>query len=97
MSLMDYGNETKINFEQALKLFEALSKQSSPSRIDQIKLCLSCQKYLENYIRWVGCSPAAATAYQVFVKSTPLWEMLELSSHKWHDWIADSIKETSKR
>ncbi len=90
---MNYGDEAKINFEQALKLFEALSKQSSASKIDQVKLCLSCHKYLENHVRWMGCSSAEAKAYQVFVKSTPLWEMLELSSHKWHDWIAKNIKE----
>ncbi len=89
---MNYGDETKTNFEQALKLFETLSKQSSPSRIDQIKLCISCQKYLENYIRWMGCSMANAKAYQVFVKSTPLWEMLELSPNKWHQWLDKNIK-----
>ncbi len=41
----------------------------------------------------MGCSMADTKAYQVFVKSTPFWEMLELSSHKWHDWIAKNIKE----
>ncbi len=90
---MDYGEIAKNNFEDALKIFETLAKQSSPSKIEQIKFCLSCQKYLENYVRWMGCSPADAKAYQVFVKSTPLWTILELSPNKWHQWLDENIKE----
>ncbi len=38
---------------------------------------------------------ADAKAYQVFVKSTPFWEMLELSPNKWHSWLEQNIKEST--
>ncbi len=90
---MNYSDTAKNNFEDALKLFKDLGKKSVASKIEQVKLCILCQKYLDNFVRWLSCSPCDAKAYQVFVKSTILAGMLELPQAKWHKWISENANE----
>ncbi len=90
---MIYADNAKVNINEALQMFRSFSEKGSMSKNDQIKFCISCQKYLESYVRWMECSPADAKAYQIFVKSTPFWDMLELPPNKWHQWLDENIKE----
>ena len=91
---MVYGENAKANLNEALEIFETFSKQGSVSKIEQTRFCIAVQKYLENYVRWCSCSPAEANAYQVFLKSTPLWDLIQLPPNKWKNWLEEKVKET---
>ncbi|NQY43113.1 MAG: hypothetical protein HRT87_07220 [Legionellales bacterium] len=91
---MIYAENAKTNFSEALEIYEGLLHNNSISTIEKTKFCIAIQKYLENYVRWCSCSPAEANAYQVFVKSTPLWEIIQLPPNKWKNWLEDKVKET---
>ena len=89
---MVYGENAKANLNEALEIFEIFSKQGYISKIEQTRFCIAVQKYLENYVRWLACSPAEANAYQAFVKSTPLWDLMQLPPNKWKSWLEEQIK-----
>jgi hypothetical protein len=91
IDLMEYGDNTKIYFDVALKIFEGFCEQGSISKIEQTKFCIAVEKYLSNFNSWHSCSPAQAKAYQVFVRSTPLSPMLELPQSEWTTWLEKNI------
>ena len=88
---MVYGENAKANLNEALEIFETFSKQGYVSKIEQTRFCIAVQKYLENYVRWCSCSPAEANAYQVFVNSTPLWDLMQLPPNKWKSWLEEKV------
>ena len=90
---MIYGENAKANLNEALEIFERFLKDGSVSKIEQTRFCIAVQKYLENYVRWCTCSPAEASAYQVFVKATPIWELMQLPPNKWKSWLEEKIKQ----
>lgn len=90
---MEYKALTTNSFDDALLYLEALKLKSSASTIEKKKLCILCQKFLEYFVRWLSCCEAEAKAYQVFVRSTPLWPMLELPQSQWISWIERNVSE----
>ena len=93
IQVMVYGENAKTNLNEALEIYEGFLKDGSVSKIEQTLFCIAVQKYLENYVRWCTCSPAEDNAYQVFVKSTPLWDLMKLPPNKWKSWLEEQAKE----
>ena len=95
LSVMTYASNAKTNLNEALRIFEDLCKQGSMSKIEQKKFFIAVEKYRANFNSWYSCSPANANAYQVFVKSTPLAPLMELTQDKWIAWLETYISEKS--
>ncbi|NQY44084.1 MAG: hypothetical protein HRT87_12170 [Legionellales bacterium] len=93
---MLYAENAKTKFKESLEIFEHSLERGHLSKVDQTNFCVALHKYLENYVLWCNCDPAAANAYQVFVKSTPLWELLQLPPNKWEKWLVENIKQTAE-
>ena len=88
---MRYSKQTQDTFEEALQYFELLKKKSSVTKIEHRRLFISCRRFSDLFARWSSCSPAEAKAYQVYVSSTPLGEVLQIPQSEWLLWIEEAV------
>ncbi len=91
---MDYRKLTTDSFHEALVYYKHLQDKPDVSEFEQKQLELMYHDFFNHFTTWMAYSRFAATDFLVYVKSTPLAEILELPKSEWPRWIKASLKES---
>ncbi len=84
---MNYGKKTINAFEDLLKYLKFLEdkKEASSSQVEE--LYSRAHDFLSLFLKWKSSANVSANAHQLYMQTTPLWQMLELPPTEWAEWI----------